>query len=483
MLRKKKTRMRFISLILMVGMVFSLSVSATATSGTKYTISVLPETVPARSQFDGGTLDYDNGRIFTIRDSAQPYVVAYAYCISIETAFNVSYYLDYEKAGFDNVENDYYENVAEIRWILFNGFGVDGAPINHSDLDRTKEEAKASAMDSAYDVPGLTWQEAYAATQMALWHFSDNAEISASGNWDDNWGGHDGTRIHKLYYALIAEARANAHKSSNAPESAHLEINPSSAGATPIEDNKTQYGPYKIEVVYAGSHDLSNIDFSLHIFPKDAIGYTAPSSTVRIDEEFYIIAENTASPDEIRVTAHGILPSTTVMDEPMVFVANPGSGQSWDLSQAIVGAVSTTDDIDLLASFLIDTTTVPPTEPTPEPKPRPRPEPESEPEPEPEPELKPELDPEPEPEPQPEPELEPDSDADTQTDGGESIYLEEVAVPLDTIEPSDDLIPLSERIPHTADNNISTVMVFGLFLSGASISLLLAFRKRIERKL
>lgn len=126
------------------------------------------------------------------------------YCVDIETGTN---------SGNEYTEGDWgttwpsgadaAERRAKIKWILLNSF-----PTTTVDALKTKAE-----------VPGLDAQEAAAATQAAIWHFSDKIDLNDAGKED----------VTKLYNYLVSKASA----ADTAEPKISLELTPEEQSGSP----------------------------------------------------------------------------------------------------------------------------------------------------------------------------------------------------------------------------------------------------------
>ncbi|MBA3489291.1 MAG: Cys-Gln thioester bond-forming surface protein [Longispora sp.] len=182
---------------------------------------------------NGKMLDYPIsiiGMTTPPEDSKQQYV----YCIDIKTALNLEKPNgndgNYEQTTWGEATHIQQGNLDKINWILHNSF-----PSKTVDevLDAAKQQDSTKSLK-----PARRDYVVYAATQAAVWHFSDKFSLKGAGN--DHGKGvfspEEYQQIKKVYDYLLSVAGST-------PESPHvLSITPESASGPA----GTKVGPYEV---------------------------------------------------------------------------------------------------------------------------------------------------------------------------------------------------------------------------------------------
>src|SRR5512142_2880765 len=197
-----------------VGTVMAVMAGGTALAESATGVAGGATGAAVRVTHDGKTRDADAGAItITISGKTRP-----AYCIDF--THDLAGGATYTEATWNEAK---VKNLAQIKWLLVNGFPT-------ADAAKLASDAKASTA-------GLDHVEMLvrAANQVAIWHFSDQVDLAYSAT--DT--GRDGF-IKKVYDYLVAGAEKAEGSTEPAPT---LKISPSTATGT----IGSKAGPFTIE--------------------------------------------------------------------------------------------------------------------------------------------------------------------------------------------------------------------------------------------
>lgn len=148
------------------------------------------------------------------------------YCVEIETEIDPNHALvekDWDR--YPNASSPFNRNRAKINWILHNAF-----PVKDTD-------ALEDALDQDLD-DGLSTEEAIAATQAAIWHFSDETDL----NRDDPLPTDDSAGSESDVLALYDFLIGDANEGIEAEPTASLQIDPAKLSGKPGE----KIGPFTV---------------------------------------------------------------------------------------------------------------------------------------------------------------------------------------------------------------------------------------------
>ncbi|MDI2126776.1 thioester domain-containing protein [Yinghuangia seranimata] len=151
------------------------------------------------------------------------------YCVDIDTDTEKGN--QYSESPWDNQDDkstwpkgdNSAQRRAKLKWILLNSFPTVG-------VDKLKTYA---------DIPDLDAQEAAAATQAALWHFSDNITLNDDGKVD----------VTKLYKKLVADADTHGMDTSEPPTT--LALTPAELGLQ-LDKAPNGIGPFTVKTSAKG---------------------------------------------------------------------------------------------------------------------------------------------------------------------------------------------------------------------------------------
>lgn len=294
-----------------------------------------------------------------IYDAEEPHdvIIGAAYCIDMdEPADNTNPYDSFD--NFAEFVNKYPDTYEEILWLTRNGF--------MSNVERTNAGVwggtnNLSALIEDLDVLGLTADEAYCATQLAIWHFSNLFYEEES--WQQKSGKYqifyyknpsdencttESQRIWAAYCALITAA---ADAKDKAITEITLSVSFDTENAYLVEGE--WYGPITVNVdlLPEGSEfvDKNEVEVTLNG------SYELASATdgtllgaIKPGTQFYVKIGTNPPTDSILelVTATVSITQVTVQD---VFILNNTSNGAWGGAQAVTGIGAIQRDVNLSA--------------------------------------------------------------------------------------------------------------------------------------
>ncbi|MDA8371989.1 MAG: thioester domain-containing protein [Nocardiopsaceae bacterium] len=185
-----------------------------------------------------------------------------AYCADISTS--VDHQAAYIEGGWSDIPDTHVTDPQQLNWIVRNSYP-------HIDLERLRSESGVS---------GLTKDQAIAATQAAIWHHTNGADLSTAAGTEN--GNH--RRVQELYTYLVTEAREN--DAAEPPPS--LTVTPGRIkGADPAEP----LGPLAVRTTSTSPVALS-VKGTSSLRITDADG--APLAEASDGEEFYLRVDPSA---------------------------------------------------------------------------------------------------------------------------------------------------------------------------------------------
>ncbi len=249
-----------------------------------------------------------------LTDSANNVVIGTVYCVDAEI-YAISGTPNYQPAPGT------YINKQEILWVVGNGFWADGKPSMTSGVTTWAGTNNITWMSAKYNLPGLTQAEAYAATQAAVWYFS-NPDLRAVLQPNGTDPSH--TRIVSLFNQLIAGA------TSKPVLSPAIAVNFDTSAATRTGN---YYGPVKVTVTQNPAGFTTSVPITLTAEPgftlsSNTSGGAVPS-TVTSGYQFYVNV-GSANPAPTTPLVKGTASATVrsggrTQDAQMFFFDNSGT--------------------------------------------------------------------------------------------------------------------------------------------------------------
>ena len=261
-------------------------------------------------------------------------VVGAAYCLDYEAFNSGSMQPYYDYAGF---AAHYEANYDEILWVLRNGFMSSG----HRTTSAWSGTNNLAAMRTLTGNATLTADQAYSATQFALWHFAN----------DINWTQGSSSGYSKIYTTAVYNAYVQLRDKALAAKatgeiitelgiSTHFDISAATL-------NGNWYGPVKlkIDLIPNGFTDLSNIPVTVsrksgssYTVSATASGGSTQLTNLHDGDNFYVnISSIPADGIQELVEATATVGSGPIKD---VLVLIHKSGNQVDWAVQAIGGVS-----------------------------------------------------------------------------------------------------------------------------------------------
>ena len=280
-------------------------------------------------------------------------VVGAAYCIDHATLTTAGT----PYAPFDDYDGfvSYYTTKGgqpgKILWVLRNGFMSEGVRDTTANGGNWLGSNNLGAVRSLVGNQALDADEAYCATQFAIWHFTDGINWTYNTNYSiGSWRIPDKT-VWDAYVALVNAADAAA-SAGNIISELGIAVSLDSSTATL---SGGWYGPVKIKVdlLPAGFTSLSNVPVTLTLVNGTALsidgGATVYTSNFVSGDEFYVnVGSGPVDGSSVLVTAEAKMGSDPIKD---VLILN-NSGY-WSTTQAFggVGAIDRSGEVKATATL------------------------------------------------------------------------------------------------------------------------------------
>ena len=266
-----------------------------------------------------------------------------AYCINLD--------ISTAQDGGQYFPDFNYQGNEEALWLTRNGFMSSGYRYSTTWYG-TQNLASVQTLTGEMN---LTNDEAYIATQLAIWHFTDGI------NWQYDTGSYqvydprvptESLRIWNAYKALVAAASA-AKGSGEVITELQMDV---SLDLSDAALTNSIYGPVKIkvDVLPAGFVNLSNVAVTLTpangaTVYSDSAGTVPVTGTLHDGDQFYVrVAAGTAAGEEL-VTATATLNDSIEVTDVYIF-DKPYDGPGWYAIQAITGVAKVIRPVSLTAN-------------------------------------------------------------------------------------------------------------------------------------
>ncbi|MCL1859389.1 MAG: Cys-Gln thioester bond-forming surface protein [Oscillospiraceae bacterium] len=244
-----------------------------------------------------------------------------------------------------------YPNYEEILWLTRNGFMSKGGRTEYGNWDYKGDSHNLEDIKTLTDIDTLTEDEAYCATQFAIWHFSDGID------WQLNDGDYQilNQNIYKAYFALIEAAKDATNKGiAEVTLGVHFDIDDAK-----IEDG--WYGPVKIKV------DLLPLEFidksTVPVYLTPAAGmtisqtaggpvYNGPYYDDGTNDTFYVNIGSSSTEAILElVTATATINEEILVNDVFILNNQDTSGNpNWEAAQAVTGIGAIKREVSLEAT-------------------------------------------------------------------------------------------------------------------------------------